>query len=120
MSSTVSDILAKAVQGARIQPSEAAALFRFNDLAALGMAADRVCQRLHPESYRTYVVDRNINYTNICVSRCKFCAFNRQKGDADAYVLALDGLFRKIEETLALGGTQILMQGGLHPDLKLD
>jgi len=120
LSSTASDILAKAAQGTRIQPSEALALFRFNDLAALGMAADRVCQRLHPEPYRTYVVDRNINYTNICVSRCKFCAFNRQKGDADAYVLALDELFRKIDETLALGGTQILMQGGLHPDLKLD
>jgi cyclic dehypoxanthinyl futalosine synthase len=68
----------------------------------------------------TYVVDRNINYTNVCVSQCRFCAFYRSSDSSDAYVLSHEELRGKIEETVALGGTQILMQGGLHPDLRLD
>ncbi len=89
-------------------------------LAELGRTADAVCRRLHPEPYRTYNIDRNINYTNICAAVCDFCAFYRKSNDADAYVLPREVLYKKIEETIALGGDQILMQGGLHPSLKLE
>jgi cyclic dehypoxanthinyl futalosine synthase len=91
-----------------------------HDLIGLGTAADRLCQELHPEQYRTYVVDRNINYTNVCTSGCTFCAFYKDNDHRDGYVLSKDEIFKKIEETISLGGTQILMQGGLHPDLKID
>src|SRR5438477_11552254 len=87
---------------------------------ALGRAADAVCRRLHPEPYRTYNIDRNINYTNICAAVCDFCAFYRKSTDADAYLLPREELYQKIEETIALGGDQVLMQGGLHPTLKLE
>jgi len=89
------------------------------DLAALGGAADAVCRRWHPEPYRTYNVDRNINYTNVCVGGCRFCAFSRRQGDAEAYVIERPALYRKIEETIELGGDQILLQGGMHPELPL-
>jgi cyclic dehypoxanthinyl futalosine synthase len=90
------------------------------DLTALGRAADAVCRRLHPEPYRTYNIDRNINYTNICAAVCDFCAFYRKSTDADAYVLPREVLYQKIEETIALGGDQALMQGGLHPRFPLE
>src|SRR5262245_37731248 len=90
------------------------------DLLSLGRAADAVCKRLHPEPYRTYNIDRNINYTNVCAAICDFCAFYRKVGASDAYVLERDVLLKKIEETVALGGDQILMQGGLHPDLPFE
>jgi cyclic dehypoxanthinyl futalosine synthase len=89
------------------------------DLLDLGLTADSMRMRLHPEKVVTFVVDRNINYTNVCVNKCTFCAFWRDKEDPDAYTLDKDTLFAKIEETLRLGGTQILIQGGLHPDLDL-
>ena len=89
-------------------------------MAALGRAADAVTRRLHPEPFRTYNVDRNINYTNVCTSGCRFCAFSRKAGDADAYVISREELHQKIEETIALGGNQILLQGGMHPDLKIE
>src|SRR5690348_8891747 len=76
--------------------------------------------RLHPEPYRTYNIDRNINYTNVCAAVCDFCAFYRKSADADAYVLPREELYKKIEETVALGGDQVLMQGGMHPSLKLE
>jgi len=95
-------------------------LFDKGDLLALGQGADRICRIMHPEPYRTYAVDRNINYSNVCISRCRFCAFHRSPESEDAYVLPPADLFAKIEETLALGGTHILMQGGLHPGLKID
>lgn len=120
MSSTVEHILQKAVDGGRITPDEGVALFDCRDLSALGRAADAVCRRLHPEPYRTYNIDRNINYTNICAAVCDFCAFYRKSGDADAYVLPREVLYQKFEETIALGGDQVLMQGGLHPNLKLE
>ena len=82
--------------------------------------ADAVRKDLHPERTVTFIVDRNINYTNVCINQCTFCAFYRDAGSPDAYILSEDELFRKIEETLALEGTQILLQGGLHPDLDLD
>lgn len=90
-----------------------------HDLTALGQAADQITQRFHPEPYRTYNVDRNINYTNVCAAVCDFCAFYRKSTDADAYVLSREELYRKIEETIALGGEQALLQGGMHPTLKL-
>src|SRR5438477_8573201 len=90
------------------------------DLPALGRAADAVCRRLHPEPYRTYNIDRNVNYSNVCAAVCDFCAFYRKGTDPDAYVLPREVLYRKIEETIALGGDQILMQGGLHPNFKLE
>lgn len=120
MNSTVKSLLQKSADGARLSPAEGLALFECNDLPALGRAADAVCRRLHPEPYRTYNIDRNINYSNVCAAVCDFCAFYRKTGDADAYVLTREELYKKIEETIALGGDQILMQGGLHPSLKLE
>jgi cyclic dehypoxanthinyl futalosine synthase len=112
--------LSKAVDGRRLTFEEGVALFDCKDLHALGRAADAVTRRLHPEPYRTYNIDRNVNYTNVCAAVCDFCAFYRKSGDADAYVLSREELYRKIEETIALGGDQILLQGGNHPSLKLE
>ncbi len=117
---TIDRILAKAVNGVRLTPQEGLELFSCRDLIKLGRAAHQVCLRLHPEPYRTYNIDRNINYTNICAAVCDFCAFYRKSTDADAYVLPREELYRKIEETIALGGDQILLQGGMHPQLKLE
>jgi cyclic dehypoxanthinyl futalosine synthase len=111
--------LRKAVDGERLTPEEGLAL-DCRDLHALGRAADAVCRRLHPEPYRTFNIDRNINYTNVCAAVCDFCAFYRKSQDADAYVLPREELYKKIEETIDLGGDQILLQGGNHPSLKLE
>jgi cyclic dehypoxanthinyl futalosine synthase len=116
----VNDILQKAVDGRRLTPDEGLALFGCRDLALLGRAADAVCRRLHPEPYRTYNIDRNINYTNVCAAVCDFCAFYRKSSDSDAYVLPRAVIYQKIEETIALGGDQTLLQGGNHPSLKLE
>ena len=116
----VEGILEKSLDNVRLTPSDGVKLFSIKDISLLGMAADEVTKKHHPENYRTYIIDRNINYTNICTSGCKFCAFYREEGDSDGYVIPQDSLFRKIEETQALGGRQILLQGGLHPSLKLD
>src|SRR5215471_4292051 len=115
----VKRILQKAVDGERLTPDEGLALFDA-DLLSLGRAADAVCRRLHPEPYRTYNIDRNINYTNVCAAVCDFCALYRKSNDADAYVLPREVLYKKIEETIELGGNQILLQGGNHPSLKLE
>ena len=120
MSGSVQGILEKAVAGERLSPEEGVGLFACRDLLALGRAADAVCRRLHPEPYRTYNIDRNINYTNVCAAVCDFCAFYRKRTDPEAYVLPREVLYQKIEETIALGGDQILMQGGLHPGLRLE
>jgi cyclic dehypoxanthinyl futalosine synthase len=120
LNSTIQHILSKTIDGERLTVEEGVALFDCHDLHALGRAAHGVCSRLHPEPYRTYNIDRNINYTNICAAVCDFCAFYRKSGDADAYVLPREELYRKVEETVALGGDQILMQGGMHPSLKLE
>jgi cyclic dehypoxanthinyl futalosine synthase len=120
MRCTVQTILDKAANGERLTPEEGVALFDCRDLPALGRAADAVCRRLHPGPYRTYNIDRNINYTNICAAVCDFCAFYRKTNDADAYVLPREVIYQKIEETIALGGDQTLMQGGMHPSLKLE
>lgn len=104
----------------RISRKEGLDLLKRADLLGLGMIADRVRKKLHPEGVVSFIIDRNINYTNVCINRCRFCAFYRNKDDSDAYVLTKRRLFNKIRETLELGGTQILMQGGLHPDLGLE
>jgi cyclic dehypoxanthinyl futalosine synthase len=97
--------------------------FRSDDLIGLGMEADAVRQRLHPEGVVTYIVDRNINYTNFCTEYCTFCAFYRPlkgKQASEGYILDFETIYAKIAETLEMGGTGVLMQGGLHPDLKID
>jgi cyclic dehypoxanthinyl futalosine synthase len=114
------DLFAKAVAGERLAPEEGLRLLESHDLAALGRAADEVTRRLHPEDYRTYNIDRNINYTNICTAVCDFCAFYRAPKSAEGYVLDRGELLQKIQETVELGGDQILMQGGLHPEFKLE
>ncbi|MCP3691566.1 MAG: dehypoxanthine futalosine cyclase [Planctomycetaceae bacterium] len=116
----ISTILDKAVAGDRLTSDEGLELLQSNDLATLGEAANAVTERLHPENYRTYNIDRNINYTNICTAVCDFCAFYRGPKSDEGYVLPREELLKKIEETVALGGDQILMQGGLHPEYKLE
>ncbi|HEY4233603.1 MAG TPA: cyclic dehypoxanthinyl futalosine synthase [Lacipirellulaceae bacterium] len=114
------DLLSKAVAGERLTPEEGLQLLESHDLAALGRAADEVTRRLHPENYRTYNIDRNINYTNVCTAVCDFCAFYRTPKSAEGYVLDRGELLEKIQETVELGGDQILMQGGLHPEFQLE
>jgi len=90
------------------------------DLLAVGRLADDIRRRMHPHGRVTFVVDRNVNYTNVCQSRCKFCAFYRDADAPDAYLLDYEAIFAKIAELVERGGTQLLMQGGLHPELKVD
>lgn len=106
-------------EGRRLSWDEARRIYREADFHWLGYAAHTIRRRKHPDDVVTYVVDRNINYSNICVCGCRFCAFYRPPGHPEGYVLERSALARKIEETLALGGTQILLQGGHHPDLPL-
>lgn len=113
-------LLDKAVAGQRLTPEEGLELLQTHDLAALGHAADAVARRRHSEPYRTYHIDRNINYTNICTAACDFCAFYRPPKSAAGYVLSRDVLYAKIQETVDRGGEQILLQGGLHPDFNLE
>jgi cyclic dehypoxanthinyl futalosine synthase len=104
----------------RLSTDQALELFREQDLVGLGMAADAVRRRLHPHNIATYIIDRNINYTNVCTEYCSFCAFYRAKGHKEAYVHPHEVIFQKIQETLDVGGTGVLMQGGLHPDLPIE
>jgi len=99
---------------------EAIDLFASDDLIGIGMAADALRRKLHPEGVVTYIIDRNINYTNFCTEYCSFCAFYRPMGHKEGYILPKEVIFDKIQETIDLGGTGILMQGGLHPDLKIE
>lgn len=103
----------------RITREEARELFNL-PLHELGERADSIRRKLHPERIVTFIIDRNINYTNVCINRCKFCAFWRNPEDPDAYVLSIDEILKKVDETVRAGGTQILIQGGLHPELNLD
>jgi cyclic dehypoxanthinyl futalosine synthase len=116
----VANLLAKGAAGERLTPDEGLRLLEEADLASLGRAADDATRRLHPESYRTYNIDRNINYTNICTAVCDFCAFYRSPKSNEGYVLPRAELLQKVAETVERGGDQILLQGGLHPDYKLD
>ena len=116
----VARILDKAVNGERLTPEEGCELLQCHDLAAIGRAADAVTRRLHPEQFRTYNIDRNINYTNYCTAVCDFCAFYRSPKSSEGWVLPRPELLNKIQETVDLGGDQILMQGGLHQEYRLD
>jgi len=113
----ISPLLEQTVAGTRLSCEGATELLRSNDLAAIAQAAHQVCSQLHPGPERTYNVERNINYTNGCISGCKFCAFYRTAESPDHYILGRNTIHTKIAETVALGGNQILLQGGLHPTL---
>jgi cyclic dehypoxanthinyl futalosine synthase len=110
----------KVLHGERLNPDESLTLFREGNLFDLGFLAAAVRWKKHPEPVVTYVIDRNINYTDICISACKFCAFYKSPENPNGSVLSLAELKKKIDETLELGGTQILLQGGLHPDKQLE
>ncbi len=113
-------ILKKALDGERISGEEALTLFSTHDMLLLGNVASRIARRKRDDRVITYIVDRNINYTNICVTDCAFCAFYRKEKDDDAYVLPFETIAEKIEETLALGGRQILLQGGHNVNLRIE
>ncbi|MFD2168671.1 cyclic dehypoxanthinyl futalosine synthase [Tumebacillus lipolyticus] len=113
----VDEVIDKALQGERLSLEEGKILYDSNDLIKLGAAAKQVMQKHVPDNLGTFVINRNINYTNICDTYCRFCAFYRTERDADAYVLSDEVIFDKIQETIDLGGTEILMQGGTHPNL---
>ncbi|MCC6661498.1 MAG: radical SAM protein [Phycisphaerales bacterium] len=113
-------LAAVAAGQARLTPEQALDLFRRMDLMDLGAWADARCRAVHGDRVRTYVIDRNINYTNICTARCTFCAFRRDGDEADAYTLSHAALLDKVAELVSIGGTQILMQGGMNPALPLE
>jgi cyclic dehypoxanthinyl futalosine synthase len=120
-SPTVAQILERVLDGERLDDDAALALLDSRDLVAVGRVANEIRNRAHDPSRITFIVDRNLNYTNVCVTDCDFCAFYRSPGDTrEAYVLPKPVIFKKIEETLAIGGTGLLMQGGHHPDLGID
>ena len=104
----------------RLTPKEAVNLIKNEDLITLGKMALERKRELHPKKITTFIVDRNINYTNMCWVDCKFCAFYRHKKDKDVYVLSFEEIDKKIDELIKIGGTQILFQGGVHPTLKID
>jgi len=116
----IEQIAGKVRAGARVNRAEALALYQHAPTALLGQLADEIRARKHPERVVTYIIDRNVNYTNVCVARCNFCAFYRPVGSGEGYVLGFDEIFRKIDETMALGGGQLLLQGGHNPDLPLE
>lgn len=116
----ISKILDSVCAGHRLERADAIRLLESNQLASIGKAAHAVTTKLHPETYRTYNIDRNINYTNICTAVCDFCAFFRGPKSPDGYILDRQVLLKKIEETVAIGGDQILLQGGMHPTLPLE
>ena len=117
---SVESIASKVRSGGRLDQAEALSLYADAPTLLLGQLADTIRRRKHPARDVTYIIDRNVNYTNVCVARCAFCAFYRPVGSDEGYVLGFDELFRKIDETLAVGGVQVLLQGGHNPDLPLE
>ena len=115
----VDQIAQKVLDGGRLDRAEALDLYRHAPTHLLGQLADTIRARKHPDRIVTYIIDRNVNYTNVCVARCNFCAFYRPVGSAEGYVLGFDEIFRKIDETIAVGGNQLLLQGGHNPDLPI-
>src|ERR1035437_9048323 len=103
-----------------LSQQEALDLFRSDDLIGIGMAAMEVRSKKTDPRVATYQIDRNINYTNFCTEYCSFCAFYRPLGSKEGYILSIETIFEKIREMIELGGTGVLLQGGLHPDLKID
>ncbi|HAW60652.1 MAG TPA: dehypoxanthine futalosine cyclase [Actinobacteria bacterium] len=116
----VRDILEKTMEGRRLNFNEAVFLLEEADFLELGRAANLVCRQKHPDGVATFLIDRNINYTNICRNECRFCAFYRTAGDPEAYVLGQQEIKDKIAEAIELSGTQVMLQGGVNPDLKID
>ena len=114
----VAEVLDRALAGERLTDADALVLLRTRDLVQVGRAADELKSRKVDSKRVTFIIDRNVNYTNICVARCNFCAFYRPVGSGEGYVLGFDEIFRKIDETLAVGGVQLLLQGGHNPDRK--
>jgi len=112
-------VIRKVEDGARVDAGEALALYRHAPTHVLGRLADGIRLRKHPGHTVTYIIDRNVNYTNVCVAKCNFCAFYRDVGSSEGYVLGFDEIFRKIDETIEVGGVQLLLQGGHNPDLPL-
>jgi cyclic dehypoxanthinyl futalosine synthase len=118
---SVAEVVEKALEGERITDEDALTLLRSRDLVAVGRVADELRNRKIDKRRVTFIVDRNVNYTNVCYTDCDFCAFYRRPGDTrEGYLLPKPIIFKKIEETLALGGTALLMQGGHHPDLGVE
>src|SRR5215207_2733508 len=116
---TFTDLESRVADGGRLTRDEALFLYRQAPTYELGRMADRVRARKHPNNIVSYIIDRNVNYTNVCVARCNFCAFYRDLGHAEGYVLSFEEIFRKIDETIAVGGVQLLLQGGHNPDLPI-
>jgi cyclic dehypoxanthinyl futalosine synthase len=116
----IQPILDRALAGGRLSADDCARLLESNDIARMGVAADEIRQRKHPSGVVTYIIDRNINYTNVCNVVCTFCAFYRRPGAPDTYVQSIEEICARIDETIALGGTGVLMQGGLHPDFGIE
>jgi len=114
---SIDAILDKALRGERLGLEDGLALFASNEIEKLGAAADRVMKKFHPEPVTTFVIGRNVNYTNVCDVYCKFCAFYRPPGSKEGYVLPNETIYQKIQETVDVGGTEILMQGGTNPNL---
>jgi cyclic dehypoxanthinyl futalosine synthase len=117
---TLATLQQRIEDGGRLTPDEALFLYAEAPTYWLGRMADAVRARKHPHKVVTYIIDRNVNYTNVCVARCNFCAFYRPVGHGEGYVLGFDEIFRKIDETIAVGGVQLLLQGGHNPDLPLE
>ena len=115
----IQDIIGKVSGGARVNADEALALYVHAPTHVLGRLADEIRLRKHPDRTVTYIIDRNVNYTNVCVAKCNFCAFYRDVGSSEGYVLGFPEIFRKIDETIEVGGVQLLLQGGHNPDLPL-
>lgn len=116
----IQTILDRVLAGQRMTVDECTTLLESYDVAKLGVAADEIRKRRHPDNLVTYIIDRNINYTNVCNVVCTFCAFYRRPGAPDTYVRTIDQICEKIDETIGLGGTGVLMQGGLHPDFNIE
>ena len=116
----IQPILDRALAGERLTVEDCSNLLESDDFVRIGLAADEIRKHRHPEGIVTYIIDRNINYTNVCNVVCTFCAFYRRPGHEETYVRTLDEIYEKIDETIALGGTGVLMQGGLHPDFGIE
>ena len=119
-SSNIQPILDKVLDGGRMSAEECARLLESNDFVRVGLAAHEIRMRKNPTDVVTYIIDRNINYTNVCNVVCTFCAFYRRPGKPETYVHSIEEICRRIDETIALGGTGVLMQGGLHPDFNIE
>jgi cyclic dehypoxanthinyl futalosine synthase len=120
MEKSIQPILDKALAGERLTTEDCTELLESRDFVRIGLAADEIRQRKNPGDVVTYIIDRNINYTNVCNVVCTFCAFYRRPGKPDTYVHSIEEICSRIDETIALGGTGVLMQGGLHPDFNIE